>query len=150
METFDLTTVSNNNVVPSGTYTASVSGVRSKVSKSGNPMLIVNYSLRLDGKELEVPQFIVLSQKSLFMVARSLPILLEAAGEYDYYDQVKQSVSQETFNHIVNSGMLLGANLSITVKQDQFDGEKRSTVSSIKPISDGDDVATSGDFFLEA
>lgn len=150
MEQYDLTAVVDRNAAPKGTYVASVTGVKCKKSKSGNPMLIVNYSFSVDGDEFEVPQFIVLSSKSLFMVAKSLPVLMDAANETEYYDSVKQSVSEDVFDRIANSGMLLGAKVSITVRREEYDGELRSNVSVIKPISNTEEIAVSDDFFLES
>ncbi|MCU7521629.1 MAG: DUF669 domain-containing protein [Ignavibacteria bacterium] len=119
----DLTQVEEQGKIPAGTYPAEVIGLEKTVSQnSGNRMWVWKFMINdgdYEGRKFQV--YSVLTPKGLWRVAEILNALhLGKAGE-----EVNFTLDQ-----------VIGGEVLLQIVDDVYNGEPRSSVKHVKPVSE--------------
>lgn len=96
-----------------GVYPATIEAVEFKTSKSGNPMIVVTFSIEHDGTTRKRNAYLVITGEGAY----GFDSLLRACGYSDYADKLKAG-SKDPFD----TDDLVGVALQVQVEQEAYNG----------------------------
>jgi hypothetical protein len=107
--------------IPPNTYSGKIVQVDYQESKAGNPMIVVKFSLDVNGTPRTRQSYLVITGAGAY----GFDQLLRACGFEDDADKIKEPGSKHPFD----TDSLLGQELNIVVTEQLRDGQVRDNVS---------------------
>lgn len=121
----DLSEVSSQAAIEAGTYKAKVSAASLEVSKSsGNPMIVLDLAVMVDGKERPRKAYLVISGKGAYGFEQ----VLRATGFNDVADAYKDPTVQPKPDFDTDD--LIGQELEVVIEQEPYNGQLRDKIRS--------------------
>lgn len=106
-----------------GTYPAEIAAVEFKSSKAGNPMIVVDFSVDVEGTKRPRKGYLVITGEG----ANGFDQLLRATGFEKIADQYKSKTGAKPS---FDTDQLIGQHLNVVIEPNLYQGEMRDQIKS--------------------
>lgn len=120
----DTSNVTPMEAIPSGTYPAEITAVEFKTSKSGNPMIVVDFGVEVDGKARTRKSYLVITGEGAY----GFDQLLRSTNFDDLADQFKDKNVQPKPDF--DTDLLIGQRVNVVIEPNVYNGELRDQIKS--------------------
>jgi hypothetical protein len=123
----DTTQMLEMGAIEPGTYLAEISAVESKLSKAGNPMIVVDFGIQVGDSVRPRKSYLVITGEGAY----NFDQLLRACGFHQLADQYKdKNVSPKPS---FDTDQLIGQRVNVVVEPNLYNGEMRDQIKSYLP-----------------
>lgn len=106
-----------------GTYKAKIEAVEYKISDAGNPMIVPEFAVVVDGKAKKRKAFLVITGEGAY----GFDQLLRATGFSQLADQYRDP---QQANPDFDTDSLIGQELDVVIDHQMYKGEKRDAIKT--------------------
>jgi hypothetical protein len=123
----DTTQMLEMGAIEPGTYLAEISAVESKLSKAGNPMIVVDFGIQVGDSVRPRKSYLVITGEGAY----NFDQLLRACGFHQLADQYKdKNVSPKPS---FDTDQLIGQRVNVVIEPNLYNGEMRDQIKSYLP-----------------
>lgn len=123
----DTTQMLDMGAIPPGTYPSEIVAVDYKTSKAGNPMIVVDFQISVDGTKRPRKAYLVVTGEGAY----NFDQLLRACGFHQLADQYKDKNVQPKPSF--DTDMLVGQTPNVIIEPNMYNNEVRDQIKSFLP-----------------